>query len=43
MHTRFIELAGEINSGMPKYVISKTVDALNDHGKSMSKSKNLKK
>ena len=41
MHTRFIELAGEINSGMPKYVISKTADALNDHGKSMSKSKIL--
>ncbi len=41
MHTRFIELAGEINSGMPKYVVSKTLDALNDHGKSISKSKIL--
>tara|TARA_B100000242_G_scaffold285944_1_gene250965 strand:+ start:5664 stop:6974 length:1311 start_codon:yes stop_codon:yes gene_type:complete len=41
MHTRFIELAGEINSGMPKYVISKTADLLNDHGKSISKSKIL--
>ncbi len=32
LHTRFIELAGEINSDMPKYVVQKTVDALNDRG-----------
>ena len=34
-HTRFIELAGEINTAMPDYVISKVVDALNDDGKAI--------
>ena len=29
MHTRFIELAGEINSSMPEYVVSQTSNALN--------------
>ncbi len=29
--TRFIELAGEINTDMPNYVISKLAQALNDH------------
>ncbi len=28
-HTRFIELAGEINTSMPYYVVSKVVEALN--------------
>ncbi len=32
-HTRFIELAGEINTSMPDYVVSKVVRALNDVGK----------
>ena len=31
--TRFIELAGEINTNMPYYVIQKTMEALNDRGK----------
>ncbi len=31
--TRFIELAGEINSSMPSYVVQKVVEALNDVGK----------
>jgi UDP-N-acetyl-D-glucosamine dehydrogenase len=31
--TRFIELAGEVNTAMPAYVVSKVVDALNDAGK----------
>jgi UDP-N-acetyl-D-glucosamine dehydrogenase len=31
MHTRFIELAGEINSKMPQWVVSKIGDALNSH------------
>lgn len=35
LHTRFIELAGEINAAMPQYVIDKTVRALNDSGKSL--------
>jgi UDP-N-acetyl-D-glucosamine dehydrogenase len=41
MATRFIELAGEINTGMPKYVVTKTIDALNDHGKAIKGSKIL--
>ena len=35
-HTRFIELAGEINTAMPDYVVSKVVDALNDQGKAVN-------
>ena len=30
LNTRFIELAGEVNTNMPRWVISKTMDALND-------------
>lgn len=33
IHTRFIELAGEVNRSMPDYVVSKTADALNRQGK----------
>ena len=32
---RFIELAGEINARMPRYVVDKAMHALNDDGKSM--------
>lgn len=32
---RFIELAGEINTSMPRYVIDRTVEAVNQHGKSI--------
>ncbi len=32
LHTRFIELAGEINAAMPQYVVDKTVQALNESG-----------
>lgn len=32
---RFIELASEINSNMPRHVVSKVMDILNDHGKSL--------
>jgi UDP-N-acetyl-D-glucosamine dehydrogenase len=35
MPTRFIELAGEINASMPKYVITRTMEALNHVGKPM--------
>ena len=35
MHTRFIELAGEINSSMPDYVVSKVSLALNQSNKSI--------
>lgn len=39
--TRFIELAGEINTGMPDYVVSKVAEAMNDAGKSVKGSKIL--
>jgi UDP-N-acetyl-D-glucosamine dehydrogenase len=32
---RFIELAGEINSGMPRYVVDRVVEAVNQQGKSI--------
>jgi UDP-N-acetyl-D-glucosamine dehydrogenase len=32
---RFVELAGEINTGMPRYVVDRTVRGLNDQGKSV--------
>lgn len=38
---RFIELASEINTGMPRFVLTKTQDALNDHKKAMNGSKVL--
>ncbi|MCC7433065.1 MAG: nucleotide sugar dehydrogenase [Methanoregulaceae archaeon] len=41
MHTRFIELAGEINSGMPRWVVLKVGLALNEHGKSVKGSRVL--
>ncbi|WP_445666629.1 nucleotide sugar dehydrogenase [Fodinibius sp. AD559] len=40
-HTRFIELAGEINTKMPQYVIDQTLKALNAHKKPMNGSKVL--
>lgn len=41
LRTRFIELAGEINRSMPKYVIDKVQDCLNTHGKPLKGSKVL--
>ncbi len=41
MHTRFIELAGEINSNMPKWVVAKTTEALNKRRKPLNGSKLL--
>jgi len=40
-HTKFIELAGEINTSMPHYVVEKIGRALSDKGKSVKKSKIL--
>jgi UDP-N-acetyl-D-glucosamine dehydrogenase len=40
-HTRFIELAGEINTHMPYYVAEKTVEALNAQGKSIANARIL--
>ena len=41
METRFIELAGEVNSNMPYYVVNKVDEALNTIGKSISDSRIL--
>jgi UDP-N-acetyl-D-glucosamine dehydrogenase len=41
LHTRFIELAGEINSDMPHWVVDKVTDALNRRGKSVMGSRVL--
>ena len=38
---RFIELAGEINAGMPSYVVGRTIDAVNEHGTSIKGAKVL--
>jgi UDP-N-acetyl-D-glucosamine dehydrogenase len=35
-HTRFIELAGEINTSMPNYVVGKVMEALNRRRKSLN-------
>ena len=35
LNTHFIELAGEINTSMPYFVVDKTIHALNQHGKSL--------
>lgn len=40
-NTRFIELAGEINTAMPHYVIERVTEALNAHRKSINGSKVL--
>jgi UDP-N-acetyl-D-glucosamine dehydrogenase len=37
----FIELASEINTGMPRYVVGKIQDALNDQGKALKGSRIL--
>ncbi len=41
VNTRFIELAGEINSAMPNWVVSKLADALNDRERSLKGSRIL--
>lgn len=35
-HTRFIELAGEINTFMPSYVMNRTIEALNSQQKALN-------
>ena len=39
--TKFIELAGEVNTAMPKYVVSRVSDALNDRKKALKGSRVL--
>lgn len=41
VHTRFIELAGEVNSAMPEWVIGKVGDALNSRKKALNGSRVL--
>src|SRR6266550_1576898 len=40
-HTRFIELAGEINTAMPEYVVHRVADALNTRNKAVKGSRVL--
>ncbi len=40
-NARFIELASEINTGMPRFVVGKVQDALNDHNKPLRGSRVL--
>ena len=35
LSTRFIELAGEINTGMPYFVVQRVAEALNEHGQAL--------
>jgi UDP-N-acetyl-D-glucosamine dehydrogenase len=39
LHTRFIELAGEINTAMPDYVVGRIAEALNEDGKAIKGSR----
>jgi UDP-N-acetyl-D-glucosamine dehydrogenase len=41
LNTRFIELSGEVNTNMPRWVIGKTMDALNERGRSLKGAKVL--
>jgi len=40
-NARFIELASEINTGMPRYVVARVMDALNERGKPLKGSRVL--
>jgi len=41
LHTRFIELSGEVNQAMPEYVLGKLMDGLNDRGRALKGSRVL--
>lgn len=41
LHTRFIELSGEVNQAMPEYVLGKLMDGLNDRGQALKGSRIL--
>ncbi|CAN5582386.1 UDP-N-acetyl-D-glucosamine 6-dehydrogenase [soil metagenome] len=38
-NTRFIELAGEVNQAMPRHIVHRVANALNDHSKSLKGSR----
>ena len=39
LSTRFIELAGEVNAGMPYFVVQRVAEALNEQGKALKGAK----
>lgn len=41
LNTRFIELAGEVNTTMPQWVLNKSIEAINNIGKSVNGAKIL--
>jgi UDP-N-acetyl-D-glucosamine dehydrogenase len=41
IHTRFIELSGEVNTAMPEWVVGKVMDSLNNAGKPLQGSRVL--
>jgi UDP-N-acetyl-D-glucosamine dehydrogenase len=41
LHTRFIELSGEVNTYMPQYVVKKLIEGLNDRGMALKGAKVL--
>ena len=41
VQTKLIELAGEVNSAMPDYVVQRTMESLNDHRKALNGSRVL--
>ena len=41
VHTKFIELAGEVNAAMPQFVLDKLIRALNERGKALKGAKIL--
>ncbi|PTU75125.1 UDP-N-acetyl-D-glucosamine 6-dehydrogenase [Pseudomonas mangrovi] len=41
LHTRFIELSGEVNKAMPEYVVGKLMDGLNDRCRALKGSRVL--
>jgi UDP-N-acetyl-D-glucosamine dehydrogenase len=41
VHTRFIELAGEVNTAMPQYVLGRLTEALNEQGRALKGSRVL--
>ncbi|MGK9046901.1 UDP-N-acetyl-D-glucosamine 6-dehydrogenase [Stutzerimonas chloritidismutans] len=41
LHTRFIELSGEVNQAMPEYVVGKLMDGLNERGLALKGSRVL--
>ncbi len=41
VHTRFIELSGEVNQAMPEYVVTKLMHGLNESGKALKNSRVL--